>query len=408
MVTATQSTGSSYPTSYYTYDADGQRVKRKVSNVETWQVYGFAGELLAEYAKQGAATGPQKEYGYRNGQLLVTTELKDGNPNLQWLVTDQLGTPRLIFDKTGSLAGVKRHDYLPFGEEIFADTGGRTTTMGYTPPGNSAADGVRQKFTLKERDSETGLDFFKARYYSTLQGRFTSVDPITGVAKTPQSWNRYSYTLNNPLKYIDPDGERWAQREVAGGTEYLWLGNDDSYNAATDSKSENYEGWTAVSFDETQNFTASSSSTDEAGTTTIHALTLNTNGSATKGTYTITADDRMLSGISAQLGLDYFGPRFKAEESVRGVLSDFSDTVKSVVETLLPSSGLTPLHKLDQQTLDYFRKKSTGELLDSLKPGKPESLKVKADGTIMNGHHRLEVLLERGVDIKSLPKEIRP
>jgi RHS repeat-associated protein len=222
----------SYVAGVYTYNADGQRVRRKVAvagqpAVETWQVYGFDGELLAEYAKQGAATAPQKEYGYRNGQLLLTAEPKDGNPNLQWLVTDQLGTPRMIFDKTGSLAGVKRHDYLPFGEEIFADTGGRTTTMGYTPPGNNAADGARQKFTSKERDTETGLDYFLARFYSSPQGRFTSPDEFKGgpdelyvlgsgdqqrqalpyaEITQPESLNKYSYTYNNPLRFVDSDG----------------------------------------------------------------------------------------------------------------------------------------------------------------------------------------------------------
>src|SRR6185503_18988193 len=47
---------------------------------------------------------------------------------VQWLVTDQLGTPRMVIDQTGALANVKRHDYLPFGEELSAGTGGRTTT----------------------------------------------------------------------------------------------------------------------------------------------------------------------------------------------------------------------------------------------------------------------------------------
>jgi hypothetical protein len=41
-----------------------------------------------------------------------------GSGSVNWLVADQLGTPRLVFDKTGSLAGTKRHDYLPFGEEL--------------------------------------------------------------------------------------------------------------------------------------------------------------------------------------------------------------------------------------------------------------------------------------------------
>lgn len=62
--------------------------------------------------------------------------------------------------------------------------------------------------TLKERDIETGLDFFGARYYASTQGRFTSSDPLlsSGSVYAPQTWNRYSYTINNPLKYTDPFG----------------------------------------------------------------------------------------------------------------------------------------------------------------------------------------------------------
>lgn len=63
-------------------------------------------------------------------------------------------------------------------------------------------------FTGKERDAETGLDYFGARYFSAAQGRFTSPDPLLGSANPldPQSWNRYTYGLNNPLRYIDPFG----------------------------------------------------------------------------------------------------------------------------------------------------------------------------------------------------------
>jgi RHS repeat-associated protein len=127
---------------------------------------------------------------------------------IEWLVTDQLGTPRMIFDKTGSLAGTKRHDYLPFGEELYANAGIRSTTLGYTAAGNTPADKVRQKFTEQERDDETGLDYMHARYFANVQGRFTSVDPLQVSARprSPQSWNRYSYALNNPLRYSDPSG----------------------------------------------------------------------------------------------------------------------------------------------------------------------------------------------------------
>ncbi len=187
--------------SYYTYNAGGQRVRRKTGNQETWQIYGIDGELLAEYSANGADASPRKEYGYRNGQLLVTAE--SAPLSIKWLVADHLGTPRMIVDQTGTLANLKRHDYLPFGEELFAGTGRRTASLGY-----SGGDGVRQQFTSQERDIETGLDYFEARYYASAQGRFTTADPLlaSGRVSMPQSWNRFTYVLNNPLRLIDPDG----------------------------------------------------------------------------------------------------------------------------------------------------------------------------------------------------------
>jgi len=68
---------------------------------------------------------------------------------------------------------------------------------------------VRQEFTQKERDNETGLDYFGARYYASTQGRFTSPDPFffqQEMLIDPQRFNLYSYVRNNPLFYIDPTG----------------------------------------------------------------------------------------------------------------------------------------------------------------------------------------------------------
>ena len=92
-----------------------------------------------------------------------------GGASVNWLVSDHLGTPRMVMDESGALAGVSRHDYLPFGEEIGASVGGRTIAQGYE------GDDVRQKFTGHERDAETELDFMRARYYAKAQGRFTGV-----------------------------------------------------------------------------------------------------------------------------------------------------------------------------------------------------------------------------------------
>jgi RHS repeat-associated protein len=86
-----------------------------------------------------------------------------------------------------------------------------TTTHAYDEPQPlhfSAVSNLMNKFTSKERDAETGLDYFGARYYSAPQGRFMRPDPLlsSGRPFEPQSWNRYAYVLNNPLKYSDPAG----------------------------------------------------------------------------------------------------------------------------------------------------------------------------------------------------------
>ncbi len=301
---------NNYIAGEYSYDADGRRVKRKADGVETWQVYGVGGELLAEYPVNGPASAPQKEYAYRSGALIVTatgavswgsppvlhdnplvvgvttvqsrhiTELRDainavrthmqmsayswqyaavavgdlikadpilemrtaldealgapspayssglatsqpvkavhiqelrdrvlgawsnGGTELRWFVADHLGTPRMIFDQSGSLDHTSRHDYLPFGEELTA--AGRNSDEGYGKPDGNA----RQKFTSKERDDETKLDYFFARYYSPDHGRFTSPDkPFADQFQAnPQSWNTYSYVRNRPCNNVDAKG----------------------------------------------------------------------------------------------------------------------------------------------------------------------------------------------------------
>ena len=72
----------------------------------------------------------------------------------------------------------------------------------------SAASNRTSQFTGKERDTETGLDYFMARYFSSAQGRFTSPDPLLASARLtdPQTWNRYAYVRNDPVNMIDPDG----------------------------------------------------------------------------------------------------------------------------------------------------------------------------------------------------------
>ena len=195
---ASMMTGETYPsnrTANYTYNTAGQ-LATFYGNIGDGQTRTYVSS--ATYNAAG-----QKEYGYRSGQLLVVGE----SGNVRWLVTDHLGSTRMTADSTGSLSGMKRQDYLPFGEDLYAGIRRNAVNgqYGYEPPTGS----VRQKFTGYERDSETGLDYAQARYFSNTQGRFTSTDPLFIEMKRlpyPQAWNLYAHTRNNPLRYVDPDG----------------------------------------------------------------------------------------------------------------------------------------------------------------------------------------------------------
>jgi hypothetical protein len=70
---------------------------------------------------------------------------------------------------------------------------------------------------------------------------------------------------------------------------------------------------------------------------------------------------------------------------------------------------LKPLHpdsSLSPAKLKNYAKASNQELIDSLKPGQEGALKVRSDGTLVDGHHRIKILRDRGVDVDSLPREI--
>ena len=109
------------------------------------------------------------------------------------------GSARMVTDQNANI--IARHDYAPFGQEIPSGVGVRTSVWG-------ASDNVNQKFTGQERDGETNLDFFQARYLSSGLGRFMSPDPGNAGADltNPQSWNAYAYVLGNPLNSMDPTG----------------------------------------------------------------------------------------------------------------------------------------------------------------------------------------------------------
>ena len=183
----------------YQYDGEGRRVKKVMCAGVVNCTEGTSGAVITKYVYDAAGD--------------LTAEYQDGLAGgLEFVVGDHLGSTRVLASDAGEV--VKRYDYRPFGTELKAGVNGRSTKYpdaGSGYPG--VGDGRTVKFTGKERDAETGLDYFGARYFGAAQGRYISPDwsaspqpvPYANFSD-PQTLNLYSYVRNNPLNDTDPDG----------------------------------------------------------------------------------------------------------------------------------------------------------------------------------------------------------
>jgi RHS repeat-associated protein len=170
----------------YLYDGDGKRVSK--SNGKLYW-YGGGSDPIAETAASGSTTD---EYIFFGGKRLARI---DASANVVYYVADHLGTSRIVTSSTGGI--LDQSDFYPFGGERII----------------TASSGNTYKFTGKERDSESNLDNFGARYYASSMGRMMSPDWSAKVMPVPyaklgnpQSLNLYAYVFNNPLSHNDPDG----------------------------------------------------------------------------------------------------------------------------------------------------------------------------------------------------------
>jgi RHS repeat-associated protein len=176
-------------TTTYTYDSDGNRVEKSNSSTATLYWYMTPG-IVAESGLSGNLTS---EYVFFDGERVARKDF----PGLavSYYFSDHLKTTDIVTDAAGNIKN--ESDFYPWGGELqFTNN-----------------DSNHYKFTGKERDAETGLDYFGARYYSNGLGRFITPDWSAGPVPVPyadlddpQSLNQYSYVRNLPTTRRDPDG----------------------------------------------------------------------------------------------------------------------------------------------------------------------------------------------------------
>jgi len=157
------------------------------------------------------------------GQLCVSTS--SPSADYKYVLSDLQGTTRAVMNNNSTSDTsmvIARHDYLPFGEEIWT---GRSSSNAY-----GKTDAIRLKYGLTERDDATGLDHTWWRKLESFSGRWTTPDPYNGsmAIGDPQSFNRFAYTQNDPVNFIDPSGlddnppGGWPTDPSAYGYAYTW------------------------------------------------------------------------------------------------------------------------------------------------------------------------------------------
>jgi len=194
-------------TASYTYDGFGRLVARTDTDGTTQYLYGDPGSLFMLTASR-VPDGTLTYYYYDNATRVVAL---DRAGETFYVASDQVGSPRLVVDSTGSV--VKRIDYTSFGRMIVDTNPGFDLAIGF-------AGGII--------DPDTGLIRFGFRDYDPLSGRWTTRDPILF---SGGQVNLYAYAGNNPVKQRDPTGLLCVGGEVyaiyGGGFQTCYDQNGD-------------------------------------------------------------------------------------------------------------------------------------------------------------------------------------
>jgi RHS repeat-associated protein len=203
----------------YIYDAEGQRVAKGTNASFVCDTTNFAetsGYVLGPHGEEVTEVDGNGDWVHTNvyaaGGLIATYK---NDQQIHFYLGDWLGTRRVQTNYAGVIEQTCTSN--PFGD---------------APPCSGANEHF---FTGKERDAESGLDYFGARYNSSSMGRFMSPDPLGGHLENPQSLNKYAYALNNPLTNTDPTGlDSYLQCQTASSTcASQTVGYDSKGNAQT-------------------------------------------------------------------------------------------------------------------------------------------------------------------------------
>ncbi|XYH97998.1 RHS repeat-associated core domain-containing protein [Sorangium sp. So ce1128] len=193
------------------YDGDQNRIRKTTPDEVTL----YVGDLYERVTRLAPDAGePSVEHRYSvlvNGRAVaLVTRAGGALGTTLYLHRDNLGSIDVITDGSGGVH--ERRSYQAWGNR-------RQPTWDSAAPGSFGSSPVRQGFTGHEGDDELGLVNMRGRMYDPVIGRFLTPDPLVANPLSGQSFNPYSYVLNNPLAYVDPNGFQEAPAEDQDGSQ---------------------------------------------------------------------------------------------------------------------------------------------------------------------------------------------
>ncbi|WP_437631954.1 RHS repeat-associated core domain-containing protein [Sorangium sp. So ce854] len=181
------------------YDGDQRRIRKTTPEKETL----YFGDLVERVTDRASGAVEHRYYVHSPERVVAIVTRRGSDGGTRYVHVDHLGSVDALTDEDGDV--IERRSYDPFGQR-------RNPVWGERPPASFPSE-TTQGFTGHESDDELGLVNMKGRIYDPRIGRFLTTDPIISLPSFGQSWNPYSYVLNNPLAYVDPGGFQEAPPE---------------------------------------------------------------------------------------------------------------------------------------------------------------------------------------------------
>ncbi len=430
------------------YGPEHERVGQQAFELNGTELTSYVGGILE---KMGASTTQLLYWRHYvntpTGRTIIVSRNSDLSTSTSLVLSDHLGSSDAIINGVTGALNVQE-SFSPFGLRRQSNWAAGIPTYWDQV---AITENTRHGFTGHDQLDNVGLIHMNGRVYDPVVGRFMSVDPDPGEPGNSQRLNPYSYVSNRPLVATDPTGfaDSTVFNDVIAGSQ------GGGQGAGGHDSTEDHRTDIRIIDNSTQNDTSGPGNVQNKSAQPSTQPTAPVAATVAAATAEGTLQEIVVSGlrrvviaaateaavvaavattvvamlsISGDTHVDTSGHNDKPKSppppaptgtsqstpaDPNGQGDDENNKKEQDKKTTDQQPNLRRIHSdetlnsgSNKFNLESLRKQTTEKIVESLKPGQPEALKVKPDGSIFDGNTRIKILQERGFDVNSLPREI--